>query len=156
MFKFTIITLGKFKEKAYLELEKVYMKRLKGFSKISLVELPEVPYKTEAQKEQAKVLEAEKIIRNIPEGSIVILLDEKGSQKTSKDLSMFIERLGSFGEQITFVIGSGAGLHPNLKGYSNYQISLSLLTFPHNLARLMLVEQLYRCLTIIKGIEYHK
>ncbi len=156
MLKIKIICLGKFKEKAYFELEKEYLKRLSPFAKVKVVELPEVPYKSPDQIDKAKQKEAEQIVKQLPEGSIVILLEEKGQERDSVDFAKFLERIGGIGQEIVFVLGSGVGLDPSLKQYSNYTISLSQLTFPHNLARIVLEEQIYRACTIITKKEYHK
>ncbi|MFA5991075.1 MAG: 23S rRNA (pseudouridine(1915)-N(3))-methyltransferase RlmH [Candidatus Doudnabacteria bacterium] len=156
MFKIRIITLGKFKEKAFLELEQEYLKRLNSYAKVKVVELPEVPYFDNSDIEKIKEKEAEKIVKQLPEGGIVILLEEKGAVRNSKDFATFIERTGGLGKELVFVIGSGIGLHSSLKGYSNYSISLSPLTFTHNFARVLLEEQIYRACTILAGKEYHK
>lgn len=156
MYKITIITLGKFKEKAYKELESEFLKRLSPFAKMKVVELPEIPYAKNADIERIKEKEAEKIVQAIPDGSVVVLLEEKGTLRNSKDFAVFLDRIGSIGNEIVFVIGSGLGLHKSLKEYSNYSISLSPLTFLHNMARVILEEQIYRAITITNGKEYHK
>ncbi len=156
MFKITIIALGKFKEKAYVELEKEYLKRLSPFGKVKVLELAEIGYGKNQDIEKIKEQEAEKIIKALPKDSVVILLEEKGSLRDSKDFSKFLERLGSLGKELVFVIGSGIGLHSSLKEYSNYSISLSPLTFPHNMARVVLEEQIYRACMILANREYHK
>lgn len=156
MFKINIIALGKFKEKAYFELEKEYLKRLSPFCKLKLVELAEVSYGKNQDLEKVKQQEAEKIIKQLPKDSIVILLEEKGTLRNSKDFANFLERLGGLGREITFVLGSGIGLSETLKEYSNYNISLSPLTFPHNMARIILEEQIYRAFTILTNKAYHK
>lgn len=156
MFKIRIIALGKFKEKAYRELEAEFLKRLSLFAKIKVVELPEIGYGKNQDLEKVKEREAEKIITQLPEDGVIILLEEKGSLRNSKDFSAFLERTGGLGKELIFVIGSGIGLHQSLKQYSNYSISLSPLTFPHNMARVILEEQIYRACTILAGKEYHK
>ena len=156
MFKIRIIALGKFKEKAYVELEKEFLKRLSPFAKMKVVELPEVSYGKNQDLQRIKEKEAEKITENLPDAGVVVLLDEKGSQKNSKEFANFLERVGSFGKEVVFVLGSGLGLHESLKLYANYTISLSPLTFPHNMARVVLEEQIYRACTILAGKEYHK
>lgn len=156
MFKIKIIVLGKFKEKSYSDLEKEFLKRLSPFAKVKLVELPEVPYQKNQDLEKIKETEAKSIIKNLPSDAVIILLEEKGTLRGSKDFSTFLERIGSFGKELVFVIGSGIGLHSSLKEHSNYSISLSLLTFPHNMARIILEEQIYRACTILAGKEYHK
>ena len=156
MFKIRIIALGKFKEQAYKELEAEFLKRLSPFAKVKLVELPEIGYGKNQDLEKVKEQEAEKIIKQLPENGVVILLEEKGNLRNSKDFSIFLERVGGLGKELIFVIGSGIGLHGSLKQYSNYAISLSPLTFPHNMARVVLEEQIYRACTILAGKEYHK
>ena len=103
-----------------------------------------------------KYIHREKIIKQLPQDGIVILLEEKGVLRGSKDFSIFLERTGGLGKELVFVIGSGVGLHSSLKSYSNYSMSLSPLTFPHNMARVLLEEQIYRACTILAGKEYHK
>lgn len=156
MFKIRIITLGKFKEQAFRDLEKEYLKRLTPFAKIKIVEIPEIPYKQGQDLEKVKLAEAEKIINQLPQGGIVILLEEKGTLRNSKDFSLFLERTGGLGKDLVFVIGSGLGLHESLKQYSNYSVSLSPLTFTHNFARVLLEEQIYRACTILRNKQYHK
>lgn len=156
MFKIKIITLGKFKEKAFLELEKEYLKRLNLYAKIKIVELPEIPYRKNDDIDRLKEKEAENIIKNLPKDGIVILLEEKGTLRNSQDFAAYIQRIGGLGKEMIFVIGSGVGLHPSLKNYSNYSMSLSPLTFTHNFARVILEEQVYRACTILAGKEYHK
>lgn len=156
MFKIRIITLGKFKEKAFLELEKEYLKRLSPFAKLKLIELPEAPYRQNDDLEKIKLKEAEKIVRQLPADGLVVLLEERGTLRSSKDFANFLERVGGFGRELVFVLGSGLGLHPSLKTYANYSISLSPLTFTHNFARVLLEEQLYRACTIIYKKDYHK
>jgi 23S rRNA (pseudouridine1915-N3)-methyltransferase len=156
MFKITIIALGKFKEPAYKELEKEYLKRLSPFAKVKVVELPEVSYGKNHDVDRVKQQEAEKIVKQLPDDGVVILLEEKGSARDSKGFAKFLERVGTLNKEIVFVIGSGVGLHESLKQYSNYSISLSPLTFPHNMARIILEEQIYRACMILSGREYHK
>ena len=156
MFKIKIICLGKFKEPAYRTLEKVYLKRLSPFGKIQIVELIEEPYRKSDDIERIKAKEAENIKKHITAGSMVILLEEKGTLRDSTEFALFMERISSLGQEVVFIIGSGVGLHSSLKNVSNYTISLSKLTFPHNLARILLEEQIYRAFTIMIGKEYHK
>jgi 23S rRNA (pseudouridine1915-N3)-methyltransferase len=156
MFKITIICLGKLKEKAYSELEKEYIKRLSPFAKVKLVELAEESYRENADIDRIKLKESQAIQKRIPDNAIVILLEGSGSLRNSRDFASFIERIGGLGQELVFVIGSGVGLHESLKEVANYKISLSPLTFPHNLARILLEEQIYRACTIIAGKKYHK
>lgn len=156
MWKIKIIALGKFKEKAYRELEAEFLKRLSPFAKIKMVEISEESYRKNDVIENIKMKEAEKIIKQLPKDGLVVLLEEKGTLRNSKDFAAFLERVGGLGREIVFVIGSGVGLHSILHQYSNYSISLSPLTFPHNFARIILEEQIYRAYTILARKEYHK
>ncbi len=139
-----------------MELEREYLKRLNIYAKVKAVELPEVPYRANDDLDRVKEKEAEKIIRQLPEDGIIILLEEKGNLRNSVEFAQFLHRTGGLGKELVFIIGSGIGLHPVLKQYSNYSISLSPLTFPHNFARILLEEQIYRACTILAGKEYHK
>jgi 23S rRNA (pseudouridine1915-N3)-methyltransferase len=156
MFKITIVALGKFKEKAYVDLEREFLKRLSPYAKIKVMEIAEVGYGKNPDLERIKQQEAEKIVKALPKDGVVILLEEKGTLRDSKDFSKFLERTGSLGKELVFIIGSGIGLHSSLKEHSNYTISLSPLTFPHNMARIILEEQIYRACMILGNREYHK
>ena len=156
MYKIKIVVLGKFKEPAYKDLEKEFLKRLSPFAKVKVIELPEVAYGKNADVERVKLQEAETIVKQLDNQAIVVLLEEIGTLRNSKDFAGFLERVAGTGREIIFVLGSGLGLHDSLKQHSNYGISLSLLTFPHNMARVILEEQLYRACTILSGKEYHK
>src|SRR5450631_1941153 len=122
MFKIKIITLGKFKEKAYVDLENEFLKRLSPFAKVKVIELPEIGYGKNQDVEKIKEQEAEKIIKQLPDGAVVILLEEKGALRNSLDFAGFLERIGSLNKELVFVIGSGIGLHGSLKQYSNYSV----------------------------------
>ena len=154
--KITIICLGKFKEKAYFELETEYLKRLSPFAKMKVVELAEQAYRKNVDLDSVRKKEAEAIKKFLPQNAIVILMDEDGTLRNSLDFASNLERLTSLGEELVFVIGSGIGLHESLKEVSNYSFSLSKLTFPHNLARILLLEQIYRACMINSGKKYHK
>ncbi len=154
--KIKIICLGKFKEKAYAELENEYRKRLSPFAKLNIIELSEESYHKNEDIEKIKLKEAENIKKYLSKDSIVILLQEKGTERDSIEFASNMDRLTSLGQELIFVLGSGVGLHESLKEVSNYTFSLSKLTFPHNLARILLLEQLYRSATINSGKEYHK
>lgn len=156
MYKATIICLGKFKEKAYKELEQEFLKRLSPFAKVETIELPEESYSVKDDLDKIRLKEAEKIKKHLPQAGIIILLDEVGTERSSRDFANNIDRLTSLGQELVFVLGSGIGLHSSLKEVSNYMMSLSKMTFPHNLARIILLEQLYRAATINSGKEYHK
>jgi 23S rRNA (pseudouridine1915-N3)-methyltransferase len=114
MFKITIIVLGKLKEKAYIELEKEYIKRLSPFAKIKIIELPEVSYGKNPDLDKVKTQEAEKIVSILPKNSVVILLEESGTLRDSKDFSKFLERTGSLGKELVFVDRTAALVNQKL------------------------------------------
>lgn len=156
MFKLKIICLGKFKEKAFIDLEKEYLKRLRLYAKVIIEELREVSYGTNGDMERARAEEADMVIKRLPRDAIVIVLDEKGVVRSSMEFSQFFSRLISINREIVCVIGSGAGIDNALRQVANHIISLSPLTFTHNFARVLLEEQIYRACTILEGKEYHK
>ena len=156
MFKFKIICVGKFKETEFRSLELLYMKRLSAFAKVKVIELPEVGYRENEDLDRVKEKEAGQIQKHLSKDAIVILLEEHVTLRNSKDFAIFIERIGQLGQEIIFILGGSLGLHSSLRGDSNYQLSLSPLTYTHNFARVLLEEQLYRACTIISGKTYHK
>lgn len=144
------------KEKAYRELEQEFLKRLSPFAKMKIVELNEVPYRKNDDLDKVKLKEAELIRKHCPDNAIVVLLEEAGALYDSIKFSKFLEKLSLQGQEIVFVFGSGVGLHSSLHDFADYVVSLSPLTFPHNMARVLLLEQIYRSATISSGKEYHK
>ncbi len=155
MWNIKIIAIGKLKETYWTEAENEYQKRLKPYAKIEIQELLEEPFRDGDDREKIKLKEAEKIQKILPAGGYHIFLHEKGKQFTSPLLSTFLEENSTHGETITFIIGGPLGLHESLLKNSQSQISLSQLTFPHQMVRTILLEQLYRAVTIQKGKQYH-
>lgn len=156
MFKAKVICLGKYKESAFQSLEQEFLKRLRVYCKIVVDELKEASYKSAAQMEQSRAQEAAAVLSRVPKDAVMVLLDEKGVLRDSTSFAQFIDRISTFGREIVFVLGSGIGSHTSLKERANHIISLSALTFTHNFARVLLLEQLYRACTIVHGKEYHK
>lgn len=155
-----IITVGKLKEK-YLKMGiDEYTKRLGAYCKIELIEVPDekAPEKlSEAEMLQVKEKEGERILAKIPENAYVFALAIEGKQRTSEEFSKEIERLGIQGKSnLVFVIGGSLGLSQAVMKRSNTLISFGKMTLPHQLMRLVLVEQVYRGFRIMKGEPYHK
>lgn len=155
-----IINVGKLKEK-YLKMGiEEYKKRLGAYAKIELVEVPDekAPEKlSEAEMEQVKDKEGERILAKIPEQAYVFALAIEGKQRTSEELAKEIEQLGIHGHSnLVFVIGGSLGLSKAVMQRSNTQISFGKMTLPHQLMRLVLVEQVYRSFKIIRNEPYHK
>ncbi len=155
MLNITILALGKLKEKYWAEAEKEYLKRLSSYTKIKIIELPEEAFTEKDNIEMIKKKEANKIQKNIPDNGFVIALHERGEKMTSPDLANFLENNSTKGENLVFIIGGPRGLHSDILNSTHKQISLSQLTFPHQMVRTILLEQIYRSVTIIQGKSYH-
>ncbi len=160
MLNITIICVGKLKEQYLRDAVAEYTKRLSSSCKLSIVELnPERLSDNPSEKEIENALKAEgrSIIDKIPKGSTVYTMCIEGKQRTSEELSREIDSLAANGvSSITFIIGGSFGLSDEVKRLSSQRLSMSKMTFPHQLARVMLLEQLYRCMQISLGTRYHK
>lgn len=158
--KITIAAVGKIKEKYLKDAISEYVKRLSRFAEVEQIEVEDehAPESLSAAQElQVKQKEAERIIKRIKEGSYVILLDLAGEQISSEKFSAKIEDIMLSGNShITFVIGGSLGLHQSLIDRADYRICLSKMTFPHQLARLIILEQVYRAFKIMNNETYHK
>ena len=148
----TIITVGKIKEKYIREGIYDYLKRLSKFTKIELIELEDESF------DKAKTLkkEADKILKKLNPKSFIVTLEIDGKELSSIELSELIEKTTITHSNITFIIGGSYGLDDEIKKLSNYKLSFSKMTFPHQLFRLLFLEQLYRSYKIINNEEYHK
>jgi len=150
-----IVAVGKLKEKATKELVEEYSKRLKAYTKL---EITEVADETN-QMEEAKVLqlEGERILKAIKKDSYVVLLDLRGRELTSVEVSMKLNEIYTYhNSDITFVIGGSLGVSNEVRSRADYMWKLSDLTFPHNLVRVILLEQVYRAYKILNNEAYHK
>jgi len=155
-----IISVGKIKEK-YLEAAiNEYSKRLSAYCRLEIIEVKDekIPEKSsEAQLNKALELEGKRILPYIREDDILITLEIRGKQMDSVSFAKKIENYGIQGKsQFTFVIGGSIGLSPDITSRSNWQLSFSEMTFPHQLFRVLLLEQIYRAFKIIRGETYHK
>ena len=159
MMKVTIICLGKLKEKYLSQACDEYRKRLSRYCNLDFVELdpiklPEKPSNAEINTALDK--EAEIILKKIPQNSEVFTLCIEGKQLSSEALAQRVESLKNMGKSLTFIIGSSYGLSQKIKALSQLKLSFSQMTFPHQLFRVMLLEQVYRAFKINEGSEYHK
>lgn len=156
----TVISVGKLKEKYLKEAIDEYAKRLQRYCKISIIELQDerTPDNASEKEElQIKNKEGEAIIKSIKDNSFVIALDLKGKMLTSEEFSTYIQDLGVSGKSdLVFVIGGSLGLSQEVLNRANYKLCFSKMTFPHQLFRVMLLEQIYRGFRIMKGEPYHK
>ena len=148
------------KERFYIEAVAEYGKRLHRFCRLDILELPEerLPESpSPAQIQQALSKEAEAIRGKIPPSSSVVALCVEGRMRSSEELAQLLSTWGNRGEKsLVFLIGSSYGLHPSIKSEAWAQLSMSPMTFPHHLARVMLLEQIYRGFQINGGSKYHK
>lgn len=160
MQKITIISVGKLKESYFKAAEDEYVKRLKGFCDLKIVEIPQQllpPHPTEGQITSALETEGENIIAKIPKSAEVIPLCIEGKILSSEELAKKLEENASFESgNLAFIIGGSYGLSNKVKILGALKLSMSKMTFPHRLARIMLLEQVYRGYKIISGGEYHK
>ncbi len=159
MIKITLIALGKLKEKYLTEAVKEYSKRLSAYCKLDIIELEPIRLSDKpSDAEIGNVLEKETdfILKKIPQGSEVITLCIEGKSLSSNEFASKIESLENMGKSITFIIGSSYGLSDRIKKMSGFKLSLSEMTFPHQLFRVMLLEQIYRAFKINEGSAYHK
>ncbi len=160
MQRVSIICVGKLKEKFYMEAAAEYLKRLQRHCKPELVELPETrlpedPSPAEIQKALAS--EADLIREKLPKGGAVIAMCIEGKTCSSEELSRKLADFGVAGKtQVTFLIGGSFGLDSTLKQSADWRLSMSPMTFPHHMARIMLLEQIYRAYQIADGTRYHK
>ena len=158
--KITVIAVGKIKEKFFLDAIAEYSKRLSRYCKLDMIQVADE--KTPdgagvALEEQIKEKEGERILSNIKDGSFVVSLAIEGTMLDSVELASKIEKWGVSGiSQIVFIIGGSLGLSKAVLARADYKLSFSRMTFPHQLMRVILLEQLYRSYRIIQGEPYHK
>ena len=155
-----IIAIGKLKERYWQDAVKEYSKRLGSYCSLNIVELKESPLRANASPaDELAVKEAEgrEILRRIREGDYVVTLEIKGRPFTSEQLAEHIERLGIEGRStVDFVIGGSLGLSPEVSRRADLKLSFSAMTFPHQMMRVILLEQIYRSFKIIRHETYHK
>ena len=158
--KIDIIAVGKVKEKFYREAIDEFSKRLSKYCKLQIIEVADEKTPdgaSEAVEEQIKAKEAERILKNIREEAFVFTLEIAGKKYDSVGFAEKINSLGLQGKShIQFVIGGSLGLHSSVSARSDGKISFSDMTFPHQLMRVILLEQVYRGFRIIAGEPYHK
>ena len=160
MLNIKIICVGKLKEKFYLAAAAEYTKRLSSLCRLEVEELPEsrLPAQpSEAEIEAALKKEGESIALRIPAGALTVALCVEGKQLSSVRFSQFLEACALKGRsRICFLIGGSEGLSEEIKEKADLRMSMSEMTFPHHLARIMLLEQIYRAFQIRDGSRYHK
>lgn len=158
--KITILAVGKLKEKYWKQALAEYEKRLGGYTKIELIEVADEKASenlSDKEVEQVKAKEGQRLLAKVKPQSTVITLEIRGKMLTSEGLSQELQgRMTQGQSDFTFIIGGSHGLHQDVLSRSNYALSFSTMTFPHQMMRVMLIEQIYRAFKIMKGETYHK
>ena len=158
--KITVITVGKIKEKYLKDAIDEYSKRLSKYCKLEIVEGADdksPDNSSETAEESIRSKEAERILKYVKDDAFIVTLEINGKQLSSEELADKIDKLGIQGtSHIIFVIGGSIGLGKEVLVKSNYALSFSKMTFPHQLMRVVLLEQIYRSYRIINGEPYHK
>lgn len=152
MIKINILCVGNLKDKFFIDASAEYLKRLSRFCQCNVKELKE--YTNLENIEQIKLTEGQEIMNNLK--GYTILLDVKGKEMSSEQFATLIKDISLTSSEITFVIGGSYGVSEQVKQKVNFKLSVSPMTFPHRLFRVMLLEQIYRAFTILNNINYHK
>ena len=160
MQRVTVLCVGKLKERFYADAAAEYVKRLQRYCKLEIIELPEQRLPEDpspAEIQRALRAEGAAIREKLPKGGAVVALCIEGKPCSSEELSRRMADFGIQGRtQVTFIIGGSFGLDEDVKKQADWRLSMSPMTFPHHLARVMLLEQIYRAYQIAGGAKYHK
>lgn len=152
----SIVAVGKIKEKALSQLIEEYKKRISSYSKIEIVEVIDEP-NDKISDEKVKDIEGQRILKQIKKDSYVILLSLKGKEIDSVSFAGEIDKINTYhSSHITFIIGGSLGVSKQVEQRADYLLKLSEMTFPHNIARLLILEQIYRSYKILNNETYHK
>lgn len=157
--KITLVCVGRIKEKFLADGISEYAKRLSPFAKLNVIEIGEEKQRenpSEAERQRAIIAEGERLLKQIPKDAYIFVLDVKGKECTSEELAAKIDTLKNNGQgSIAFVIGGAFGLSDEVREAADERLSLSKLTFTHQMARFFLTEQIYRAFKISRGEKYH-
>ena len=160
MLQVTILCVGKLKEKFYTEASAEYVKRLGAYCRVEIVELPEAKRPRDpspAETAAAVTKEGDALLLKLPKGAVTAAMCIEGKELSSEDVAELLNKAASSGAgKLCFVIGGSDGLDDRVKKAADERISMSRMTFPHHLARVMLLEQIYRGFKILEGSHYHK
>ena len=148
-----IICIGKIKEKYFIDAINEYCKRLQKYTKLKIIELPDEGL---VEKTKAINIEGENILKHLDSKDYIISMDIAGKQMSSIDFAKKIDGISQFNSNITFIIRGSYGLSDKITDLSNFKMSFSEMTFPHQLFRVILLEQIYRSYKINNNEQYHK
>jgi 23S rRNA (pseudouridine1915-N3)-methyltransferase len=155
MFDIGIISVGKIKELYWQEAVAEYLKRLKPFCKLTFQEVPEEAINAVTDRKRILEAEGERIEKLLPNDTYIVVLDKVGVNISSEEFAKKLEGWSYYGKRITFIIGGPLGLSPRIMTRAKVSISLSHMTFTHQMTRVILIEQIYRAISIIQGKAYH-
>lgn len=155
--KITVVAVGKLKERFWADACAEYAKRLSAYATVKMAEIADRDPAKSGGEETGRALEGKGILAAIPERSHVVLLDIGGKERSSEEIASHLDDLMLRGESsITFVIGGSCGVSPEVRSRADERLSFGRITLPHNLARVVLLEQVYRAFKIMRGEPYHK
>jgi len=154
--KIALLQAGKTSEKYISEGIEVYTARIKRYTGFEIITVPDVKTSSKINEQELKYKEGKKILESVKESDYLVLLDEKGTEFRTIEFSFWLgNKLVQPGKRLLFIAGGAFGFSDEVYSKVNMRLSLSKMTFPHQLVRLIFVEQLYRALSIIKGSPYH-
>lgn len=154
--KITLLTIGKTDQEYLKEGIQIYLKRLKHYVSFEVKEIPALKKTSGMSPESIKQKEAEMLIKHLDKPDYIVLLDEKGKQYSSEEFAGFIQqRMNAGAREVVFVIGGAWGFSEEMHLRAHHNLSLSRMTFSHQMVRLFFAEQVYRAFTILKGESYH-
>ena len=157
--KVTVVCVGKLKEKYWRDAIAEYSKRLSRYMKLEIIELADekAPENmSDAQAAEVKEREGQRILKNVKDDAFAVALAVEGKMLSSEELAEKLNEIGNTTGSLCLVIGSSHGLSPRVKNTAAWRLSVSRLTFPHQMMRVILLETLYRSLSILAGTKYHK
>lgn len=156
----TILAVGRLKERYLAEAQQEYLKRLRAYAKINIVEVPDEGFAegiSPAEGEMVKEKESLRLKKHIKQGTYTVALDREGKELSSEELAGWLGALALQGRsEVAFIIGGTLGLASNITGGADLKLSFSKLTFPHQLMRVILLEQIFRAFKINKNEPYHR
>ena len=155
MFKFTILAVGPLKERHWKEAQEEYLRRLSPFAKAEVTEVAPESFGGSVTAEQSMRAEGERLLKRLTDDAFVVAMDRAGKQLSSPDFARLIKDEGEGGRHVVFVVGGAAGLDAAVLARAQRKISMSAMTFTHEMARVFLLEQAYRAMTILAGKAYH-
>ena len=156
MQKLAVIEVGKTKEMWIAKGKEEYLKRLKRYALIKIISIKDEPVKPSRSIKQILDNEGSRIEKALPKNYSIIVLDSRGERYSSREFARFLGKKKDRGESIVFITGSSYGLSEGLKKGADTVISFSKMTFPHQMIRVILLEQIYRACSILAGTDYHK